>query len=42
MIKTPMLNGVPNQFYEKKKDKDNKPYHGTLLRRSAVIYGQFI
>lgn len=42
MIKTPMLNGVPNQFYEKKKDKEGKPYHGTLLRRSAVIYGQFI
>lgn len=37
-----MLNGVPNQFYEKKKDKEGKPYHGTLLRRSAVIYGQFI
>lgn len=42
MIKTPMLNGITNQFYDKKKDKEGKPYHGTLLRRSAVIYGQFI
>lgn len=42
MIKTPNLNGMPNQFYEKKKDSSGKPYHGTLLRRSATIYGQFI
>ncbi len=33
---------IPTQFYEKKKDKDGKPYHGTLLRRSGIIYGQFI
>lgn len=42
MIKTPMLNDITNQFYDKKKDKEGKPYHGTLLRKSAVIYGQFI
>jgi len=42
MIKTPMLNEITNQFYDKKKDKEGKPYHGTLLRKSAVIYGQFI
>lgn len=41
MIKCPMLNGTVNQFYEKKKDKDGVPYHGTLLRKIGVIYGQF-
>ena len=42
MIKTPMLNGITNQFYDKKKDKDGKPYHSTLLRKTGIIYGQFI
>ena len=31
-----------NQFYDKKKDKDGKPYHSTLLRKTGIIYGQFI
>ena len=42
MIKAPTLNGMTNQFYDKKKDKDGKPYHSTLLRKSGIVYGQFI
>lgn len=42
MIKSPTVNEMTNQFYDKKKDVDGKPYHGTLLRRSAIIYWQFI
>lgn len=42
MIKCPMLNGSINQFYEKKKDVNNVPYHGSLLRKTGIIYGRFV
>lgn len=42
MIKSPQLNGKVNQFFEKKKDKEWKPYNGSLLRKGAVIYWQFV
>lgn len=42
MIKSPNLNGGENQFFEKKKDFEGKPYNGSQLKRGAVIYGQFV
>lgn len=42
VIKAPQLNGMENQFYERKKDKDGRPYNSSQLSRSAMIYGQFI
>lgn len=42
MIKSPNLNGGDNQFFEKKKTFEGKPYNGSLLKKGAVIYGQFV
>lgn len=42
MIKSPNLNGGENQFFEKKKTFEGKPYNGSQLKKGAVIYGQFL
>lgn len=39
MIRTPMLNGNRNEFYEEKKDMKGKPYDGSRLDKKVVIYG---
>ena len=42
MIRTPMINGKINQFYERKKDSTGKPYDASQLVKRAVIYGKII
>ena len=42
MIKCKTLNWAENQFYDRKKDKDWKPFDWSLLNKGSVIYGQFI
>ncbi len=39
MIRTPMLNGVKNQFYKEKEDINKKPYDGSRLDKKACVYG---
>lgn len=33
MIKSPQLNGGENQFYDRKKNADGKPYNGSQLKK---------
>jgi len=42
MIRTKKLNWQENQFYDRKKDKEWKPFDWTLLNKWAVIYWQFV
>jgi len=42
MIKARTLNGRDNQFYDRKKDREWKPFDGSLLSEWAVVYGQFV
>lgn len=42
LIHTPSLNGKINQFYERKTDKDKRPYDSTYLSKSAIIYGVIV
>jgi len=39
MLKTPMLNGMKNQFYKEKEDINHKPYDSSRLDKKAIIYG---
>lgn len=41
MLKTPGLNGKENHFYEKKKNAEGVPYAGSVISKTAVIYGTF-
>ena len=40
MIKTPILNGRPNHFFEEKKNAEGKPYASSALARKVIVYGQ--
>lgn len=41
-IKTPLIGMKTNQFYERKKDKDGRPYDSTYLSKQAIIYGVIV
>lgn len=41
-IRTPLIGMKTNQFYERGKDKEGRPYDSTLLSKQAVIYGVIV
>lgn len=42
MIKTPLINGNDNQFFEKKKDTAGKFYNSSVMQKRVMVYGQFV
>lgn len=41
MIRSPRMNGGTNQFYERKKAADGKPYDSSYLSKGCMVYGKF-